>query len=135
LLAVAFNYTMVRRAVFFSKLRHAAVLPKYLLLVCLSGAASYAGIQLLNSRFHIQPLPAKLLVETLLFFANFAIQRDFIFGKSAEDPGEALSGPASARRKAKPAWIDRVAAWIPRAVLAALAAVAIGVVVCTANRP
>jgi putative flippase GtrA len=83
LLAVAFNYTMVRRAVFFSKLRHAAVLPKYLLLVCLSGSASYAGIQLLNSRFHIQPLPAKLLVETLLFFANFAIQRDFIFGKSA----------------------------------------------------
>src|ERR1035438_9059225 len=82
LLAVAFNYSMVRRTVFYSKLRHASVLPGYLLLVCLSGAASYAGIQLLNSRFHIQLLPAKLLVETLLFFANFAIQRDFIFGKS-----------------------------------------------------
>ena len=37
LLAVAFNYSMVRRAVFASKLRHASVLPKYLLLVCLSG--------------------------------------------------------------------------------------------------
>jgi hypothetical protein len=120
LVAVAFNYSMVRRAVFFSKLRHAAVLPKYLLLVCLSGGASYAGIQLLNSRFRIQPLPAKLMVETLLFFANFAIQRDFIFGKS---PGE------SGRRAAKAAWVDRVPRWIPEALLGALALVLLGVVV------
>lgn len=84
-LAVVFNYSMVRRAVFFSRHRHLSTLPKYLLLVCLSGSASYAGIQLLNSRFHIQPLPAKLFVETLLFFANFAIQRDFIFGKKPEE--------------------------------------------------
>ena len=119
LLAVAFNYSMVRRAVFFSKLRHAAVLPKYLLLVCLSGSASYAGIQLLNARFHIQPLPAKLLVETLLFFANFAIQRDFIFGKSPPE-----SNPDGAR----PAWTGRVPPWIPRAALAALAAVLLGIV-------
>jgi len=40
-------------------LRHAAVLPQYLLLVCVSGAASYAGIELLISRFHVQLLPAK----------------------------------------------------------------------------
>ena len=50
-LAVIFNYLMVRRTVFFSQLRHASVLPKYLLLVCLSGCASYAGIRLLNSSF------------------------------------------------------------------------------------
>ena len=115
LVAVAFNYSMVRRAVFFSKLRHASVLPKYLLLVCVSGAASYAGIQLLNSRFHVQLLPAKLLVETLLFFANFAIQRDFIFGKS----------PVGASRRR---WIGRVPSWIPRAVLAASAVALLGVV-------
>jgi len=120
LLAVAFNYSMVRRAVFFSKSRHLSVLPEYLLLVCLSGAASYAGIQLLNSRFHVQLLPAKLLVETLLFFANFAIQRDFIFGKS----------PAEVRKKrARLVWIDRVPPWIPRAVLAVLAVVLLGIVV------
>ena len=120
LLAVAFNYTMVRRTVFFSKLRHAAVLPKYLLLVCLSGTASYAGIQLLNSRFHVQPLPAKLLVETLLFFANFAIQRDFIFGKS-----EAEKHPNAARRK----WRPKLPAWLPRAALGVLAAVLLGIVI------
>ncbi len=110
---------MVRRAVFFSKLDHAAVLPKYLLLVCFSGTASYAGIQFLNSRFHIQPLPAKLLVETLLFFANFAIQRDFIFGKS---PAKSLPKPA------KPAWIDTIPRWIPYTVLATLSAILLGVV-------
>ena len=119
LLAVVFNYSMVRRAVFFTKLRHASVLPKYLLLVCLSGTASYAGIQLLNSRFHIQPLWAKLSVETLLFFANFAIQRDFIFGRSQ---GE------SAPKLPKPAWIDRVPRWIPQAVLATLAIALLGMV-------
>jgi glycosyltransferase involved in cell wall biosynthesis len=112
LVAVAFNYSMVRRAVFFSKLRHTSVLPKYLLLVCLSGATSYAGIQLLNSRFHIQLLPAKLLVETLLFFANFAIQRDFIFGKSAAGSGA-----------------RRMPSWIPRAAMAALAVALLAVVI------
>ncbi|MGA2592178.1 MAG: glycosyltransferase [Bryobacteraceae bacterium] len=95
LLAVAFNYSMVRRTVFFSRQRHALVLPKYLLLVCVSGAASYAGIELLYSTLHIQPLPAKLLVETLLFFANFAIQRDFIFGKREAEQGEQIARPAS----------------------------------------
>jgi glycosyltransferase involved in cell wall biosynthesis len=117
LVAVAFNYSMVRRAVFFSKLRHASVLPEYLLLVCVSGVASYAGIQLLNSRFHFQLLPAKLLVEMLLFFANFAIQRDFIFGRNPKG-----SGP----ERARPAWIDGVPSWIPRAVLAALALLLLG---------
>src|ERR1017187_6274873 len=117
LLAVAFNYSMVRRAVFFSKLRHASVLPEYLLLVCVSGVASYAGIQLLNSRFHFQLLPAKLLVEMLLFFANFAIQRDFIFGRNPKGSGQQRSGPA---------WIDGIPSWIPRAVLAALALLLLG---------
>jgi len=119
LVAVAFNYSMVRRAVFFSKLRHASVLPEYLLLACLSGGVSYAGIQLLNSRLHIQPLAAKLLVETLLFFANFTIQRDFIFGR-----GQKVSG----HKRARPAWIDRVPSWMPRAVLAAVAVVLLGLV-------
>ena len=115
LVAVAFNYSMVRRAVFFSKLRHASVLPEYLLLVCVSGAASYAGIQMLSSRFHLQLLPAKLLVETLLFFANFAIQRDFIFGRSPKCTRRALASIVSA-------------SWIPQAVLAAAAILLIRVV-------
>ena len=118
-LAVAFNYSMVRRTVFFSRHRHLSTLPKYLLLVCGSGLASYAGIQLLNSRFQIYPLTAKLLVETVLFFANFAIQRDFIFGKST-----AAGGPSHALRL----WWGHLA---PRVVAALVAATAVVLVAIT----
>lgn len=84
--AVAFNYWMVRRSVFYSKQRHLAVFPKYLALVLLSGAVSYGGIRLLSAKLGIQPVAAKLLVETLLFFANFAVQRLLIFdvGETSE---------------------------------------------------
>ncbi len=73
------NYAGAHRAVFHSRQKHAAVLPKYMLLVVCSGALSYVGIQFLHSRVHIGVIPAKLLSESLLFVANFAIQRDFIF--------------------------------------------------------
>ncbi len=77
--AVSFNYSMVRRSVFYSRQRHYAVLPKYLGLVLASGTASYAGIRWLTASFAIGAVAAKLLVETLLFFLNFAVQRVFIF--------------------------------------------------------
>jgi glycosyltransferase involved in cell wall biosynthesis len=77
--AVGFNYSMVRSSVFNSKERHKTVLPKYLLLMLGSGAVSYAAIQFLSARLRINPVSAKLVVETILFFANFAVQRVFIF--------------------------------------------------------
>jgi tetratricopeptide (TPR) repeat protein/glycosyltransferase involved in cell wall biosynthesis len=77
--AVLFNYAAVRKAAFRSDQRHLVVLPAYLLLVAVSGALSYAAILLLTSRLHLAVMPAKLLVETILFFGNFALQRDFIF--------------------------------------------------------
>jgi glycosyltransferase involved in cell wall biosynthesis len=72
---VIFNYGMVRSSVFYSKQRHKTVLPKYLTLILVSGSCSYAGIQLLSTRYGVGVVSAKLLVETVLFFANFAIQR------------------------------------------------------------
>jgi len=78
-LGLAFNYTMVRRSVFYSHQRHRSVLPKYLLLVLVSGSASYGGIRLLMATTGIGAIPAKLMVETLLFVVNFAVQRLFIF--------------------------------------------------------
>ena len=86
-LAVAFNYWMVRRSVFYSRQRHLAVLPQYLMLVLASGAASYGGIRLLADRFGVYPVAAKLAVEMLLFFANFAVQRSLIF-RPRRAPGE-----------------------------------------------
>ncbi len=83
--AVTFNYTMVRSSVFYSRQRHKAVLPKYLGLVVGSGTASYGGIRWLTASFGIGAVAAKLLVETFLFFVNFAVQRAFIF-KPQEKP-------------------------------------------------
>ena len=94
--AVGFNYSMVRRSVFYSKQRHKTVLPKYLLLVLVSGTVSYAGIRLLSAKLGINPVSAKLMVETVLFFANFAVQRMFIFKPQAggRGPGAGGQGPA-----------------------------------------
>ncbi len=85
--AVCFNYTMVRGSVFHSRQRHQTALPKYLLLVLASGTASYGGIRFLYDRLGVNPVAAKLLVETLLFFVNFAVQRLFIFNKPREENG------------------------------------------------
>ena len=84
LLAVCFNYWMVRRSVFYSHQRHLSTLPKYLALVVVSGSASYGGIQLLGAGLGIAPVAAKLMVESLLFFANFAVQRLLIFRDGEE---------------------------------------------------
>jgi glycosyltransferase involved in cell wall biosynthesis len=79
LVAVAFNYSMVRARVFASREAHQVLLPKYLLLVVCSGTASYLGIQFAITHLGVTAMPAKLFVETLLFFVNFAVQRMFIF--------------------------------------------------------
>src|SRR5208337_3860311 len=90
--SVCFNYSMVRSSVFYSHQRHKTVLPKYLMLVLVSGTASYGGIQFLHHRLGVAPIPAKLLVETILFFVNFAVQRLFIFKPQASN-GERRTAP------------------------------------------
>jgi putative flippase GtrA len=77
--AVLFNYRSVRRAVFFSDQRHRVLLPRYLLLVGANALLSYSGIRLLSSVTPLGVFPSKILTESLLFIANFTIQRDFIF--------------------------------------------------------
>jgi glycosyltransferase involved in cell wall biosynthesis len=93
-LAVTFNYWMVRRSVFYSRQRHLSTLPKYLGLVLLSCAASYGGIQLLGASVGIPPVAAKLMVESALFFVNFAVQRLLIFRSPDAPPREPWEIPA-----------------------------------------
>jgi len=91
--AVLFNYLMLRWAVFHARDRHSSVLPRYLVMVLASGVASYAGITLMVQTTHIPAQWAKILVESLLFFANFALERDWVFTRSGgepEAPGVAL---------------------------------------------
>lgn len=81
LLALLFNYTSVRNAVFLSREQHRIVLPRYLLLAAANVCLSYALISFLTNSLNMGVMPAKVSVETLLFFANFAIQRDFVFAR------------------------------------------------------
>jgi hypothetical protein len=113
--SVTFNYWMVRTSVFYSHQRHKATLPKYLGLTLASGACSYAAIEVLSRRFGVPVVPSKLLVETILFFVNFAVQRLFIFR-----PQEAVAAPAEARTPAPRAPLHPFAAAIGVAFLALL---------------
>jgi glycosyltransferase involved in cell wall biosynthesis len=79
LVAAAFNYSVVRGAAFRSDERHGVVLPRYLLLVAVNAVLSYTAIRLLTGPMALHVFPAKILTETFLFVANFAIQRDFVF--------------------------------------------------------
>jgi putative flippase GtrA len=80
-LAMTFNYAAVRNAVFLSDRDHRRAFPRYLALVAASGFASYAILTWLCSTFGMNPVYAKILAESLLFLANFVIQRDIVFNK------------------------------------------------------
>lgn len=79
--AVLFNYGVARRAVFFSEARHSEALPRYLLLVIVNGFVSYALLTFLHKRFEWNVVICKMVAETLLFCANFAVQREFVFAR------------------------------------------------------
>jgi putative flippase GtrA len=103
LVAMVFNYLGARRVVFHSRQRNAVVLPKYVALVAVNGTVSYALIQLIHSHLGLTAIPAKLTAEGLLFIANFAIQRDFVFTRRKPTPAATdwdryyTSVPATAR--------------------------------------
>lgn len=81
--ALAFNYAAVKRLVFYSDQKHSVVFPRYVLVVVLSGLVSYGLIRLLAEATGLNVLAAKLIAETLVFFANFAVLREFIFSKGS----------------------------------------------------
>ena len=57
---------------------------------------SYSLINLQAARLHVPVMGAKLLAESLLFLANFAIQRDFVFTKrNASGGAPATTSPES----------------------------------------
>lgn len=94
IVGLTFNYTAVRASVFYSRQSHASVLPKYLALAACSGSVSYGGILALTHTGLLSTVPAKLLVETILFFVNFAVQRLLIFRSPESGRG---SGAQEAR--------------------------------------
>jgi len=85
--AMLFNYTAVKKIVFLSRRRHRETLPRYILLVLLSGTVSYFLITSLTSVVDVPVIAAKACAEGLIFLVNFAIQRDFIFSKKPQGSG------------------------------------------------
>jgi glycosyltransferase involved in cell wall biosynthesis len=81
LIGLIFNYAAVSRLVFYSEQKHTTTFPKYLSLVCGSGIISYFLINEISANFGIKIITAKIVAESVIFLANFAIQRDFIFTK------------------------------------------------------
>jgi glycosyltransferase involved in cell wall biosynthesis len=79
LVALVFNYQAARRAVFLSRGPHKGTIGKYLLLVVANAAVSYALINLFMQTAAASVLWSKVAAESLLFLANFALQRDFVF--------------------------------------------------------
>lgn len=89
LVAMVFNFATVQRFVFKAQRGGVATrLLKYVTLVAISGTVSYGLIQMLTNYLGLGVLAAKFIGEGLLFFANFLIQRDFIFTSRTEGPEE-----------------------------------------------
>jgi putative flippase GtrA len=59
------------------------VLPRFLLLGAANVCVSYALISFLTRFLSVAVMPAKIFVESSLFIANFALQRDFVFARRA----------------------------------------------------
>lgn len=83
--SVIFNYSFARRLVFSHDGAHAVLFPKYLALVCLNATISYAGIRVLSSATPLGVMQSKILMETMLFGANFIVQRTYIFARGESE--------------------------------------------------
>lgn len=79
LAALAFNYLTVKKTVFVSRQKHRDSFVKYLILVVVSGVMSYSLIRLITTNLPVSVMPAKIVVESLLFFFNFVVERDWVF--------------------------------------------------------
>lgn len=82
--AMVFQYTAVRGAVFSSRQSHRVLLPKFVATVALQGLLSYAIIRALAGGGYVTLLIAKPLAEGLLFLAGFLVQRDWIFSRARQ---------------------------------------------------
>lgn len=83
-IAMTFNYVTVGRAVFLLRDSHSHSLPRYVLLVLANGFVSYALLTFLNHKLGAGVVASKVMAELALFFASFALQRDFVFTRQRQ---------------------------------------------------
>ena len=82
----AVNYLVNRNAVFRQKSRKPGSLTRYYLLAVCQLAASATLVYLLTGLFGGGSLLIKLVVDTILFFLSFRIQRDWVFRSDKQQP-------------------------------------------------
>ncbi len=75
------NFVINRNAVFKSKGNPVKQLLKYLLLVCVSGTLSALSVSAISTVWNENVVIIKAIVEGLLFFFNYYVQRGFVFSK------------------------------------------------------
>lgn len=80
---ILFNYPIAKKMVFHCSENARFPFLKYLTLVAANGAISFTLIDYIVAKYSFSPVLIKVLVESLLFLANFAIARDFIFTRKA----------------------------------------------------
>lgn len=78
------NFLLNRQFVFHSEVSIPASLWRYYALVIVIGLLSYGSIRTLTGGLHWNMYAAKILVETLLSFVSFSVQRTFVFRKHQE---------------------------------------------------
>lgn len=79
------NYVINRRLVFHSDAKVLWSLLKYYLALVTLSIISYLAINLVIQQLGLRVMPAKILVETLLFVVSFSVQREFVFTPTSED--------------------------------------------------
>jgi putative flippase GtrA len=84
-IAGLFNYFANKREVFHSHASNRLAVPKYVLILIVSGVISYLAINGLVSALHFNIFAAKLAVETALFLFSFIVQRAFVFSSDREE--------------------------------------------------
>jgi len=84
LVAMFASFYFSREAVFRFRGRAAPAFLRFVGLVTLLGAVSYLGTSFLAETAQMRPGFAKLIVEGVLFFASFGLNRLFVFSASAK---------------------------------------------------
>ena len=77
------NYLMLKRMVFHSNQADRIAGPKYVALVVVFGLLSYGLILTSQSLFDANVITAKIIIETLIFLANYGLQRSMVFKERA----------------------------------------------------
>lgn len=79
--SAVFNFTLNKKIVFKRQGDMVKQSIKYICLVILSGSISATCVSFLSRILNIHVVPIRLVVELILYFFNFYVQKNFIFVK------------------------------------------------------